>query len=424
MRAPPGQCLPSRTRAPRHGAPDDGNSRQDEGPRHGAHGPAPPCARQALPADRRLRTIAPVGLSFRVTPWRLPIVTALMTPNSSPLALTRAKGFGSLPALLESQGGERALLQVFEAEGVPLGVLDAPSTPIPLSAMIGLFSRAARLTGNRTLGLDVGTVMSHRAYGSWIDYALGGATLGAGLRRACATIWTQQSGCRMELTGSGPRRLFSYRPPTLPGLDDRAHSDHTLPPILAFARAYLGSDWQPDWVELNYPRDADAGRLEEALGVPVRFGCPGVGIPLRTSLLDQPLRPEVMALRPPPVTLREVVADVLLCDAPEPARSLSAVVALRLLDGECDIDGAARMAGLGVQGLQRRLRQAGHTYRGVVDLARRARAASLLTETDMAVVDIALSLGYEDHANFTRAFGRWLGCSPSDFRRRRAPPRG
>lgn len=347
-------------------------------------------------------------------------MTAFLTPRPGAVALTRAKGFGCLPALLEGQAGEHALVQVFEAEGVPLGVLDAPLTPIPLAAMIGLFARAARLTGDRTLGLEVGSSMSHRAYGRWVDYALGGATLGAGLERAGATIWTQQSGCRMTLTGTGPLRLFSYRPPTFPGLDDRAHSDHTLPPMIAFVRAYLGSDWLPDWVELNYPRDADAGRLEAALGIPVRFGCPGIGFPLRASLLARPRRTEV---RPPAdaVTLREVAADALLADAPEPARSLSAVIALRLLDGASDIEGAARLAGIGVQGLQRRLRQSGHTYREVLDRARQARAASLLVESDQPIVDIALSLGYEDHANFTRAFGRWWGCSPSDFRRARGP---
>ena len=33
--------------------------------------------------------------------------------------------------------------------------------------------------------------------------------------------------------------------------------------------------------------------------------------------------------------------------------------------------------------------------------------------------ELALDLGYSDHAHFTRAFRRWAGCSPQEFRRDR-----
>nr|WP_272211646.1 helix-turn-helix transcriptional regulator [Marinicella sp. W31]MDC2877537.1 helix-turn-helix transcriptional regulator [Marinicella sp. W31] len=111
-----------------------------------------------------------------------------------------------------------------------------------------------------------------------------------------------------------------------------------------------------------------------------------------------------------------MTSDVVLVGAPEPARSFSAVVSLRLLEGKSDIDGAARMAGLSVQGLQRRLRSTGYTYKDILEVARRTRAVMLLTQTSVSIAEIAFSLGYDEQANFTRAFNRWLGCSPSTFR--------
>ncbi|MBL4557841.1 MAG: AraC family transcriptional regulator ligand-binding domain-containing protein [Rhodobacteraceae bacterium] len=50
------------------------------------------------------------------------------------------------------------------------------------------------------------------------------------------------------------------------------HSDHVAGSAVRLMRSYLGSDWQPCWVEVDYQRDADWRRLEEAIGAEVRFG--------------------------------------------------------------------------------------------------------------------------------------------------------
>ncbi len=46
------------------------------------------------------------------------------------------------------------------------------------------------------------------------------------------------------------------------------------------------------------------------------------------------------------------------------------------------------------------------------------RAAFRLVTTDDAVIQVALSAGFESHAAFTRAFGAAMGCSPSQWRAR------
>ncbi len=335
--------------------------------------------------------------------------------------LVRISGLGALPELFEQRAGERALQRVFEQEGLPTSVIGAPQTPIPLTAMIGLIERCARHLGDRTFGLDIGQGMPETAYGMWARYGMSAPTLGAALRRLCATDWAQSSSSSLDLVWDTDHWLWrNVMPPT--GLDVTQHADHVLPPMMWLCRLYLGQDWRPAWVEVNYPRAEGAALLEDRLQIPVMFGRSGTGVVLKPADLARERRTEVPG-GGGPVTLREVVADVALSDAPEPARSLSAVVALRLLDGKADIDGAARMAGLSVQGLQRRLRDKGYSYRDIVDVARRERALALLHETELPLMDIAISLGYEEHANFTRAFRRWMGRSPSEFRRSGEPVR-
>ncbi|MEW5422567.1 AraC family transcriptional regulator ligand-binding domain-containing protein [Amorphus sp. 3PC139-8] len=338
---------------------------------------------------------------------------------SNSVALTRAAGFGSLPDLLRERVGERALFKTFEREGLSIETIDTPHTLLPVYAVMRVFGRAGSLLGDRTFGFEVGERMTHRGFGLWVEHSILAATLGDALRRSIATIGTHQSDCRMELVASERHVLWQYVPPPLKATNHQ-HSDHILPPMLEFVRHYLGRDWTPEWIEMNYARDPDAALIEQRLQIPIRFGCHGVGIALRKE--DLAARRELLpAAYKRIVTLREVVADVLLKAAPEPARSLSAVVALRLMDGDTDIEGAARITGLSVQSLQRRLRQKGFTYREIVDGARHHRAIRLLRETDLAVVEIALMLGYQEHPSFTRAFQRWTGVSPTAYRLANAP---
>jgi len=87
-------------------------------------------------------------------------------------------------------------------------------------------------------------------------------------------------------------------------------------------------------------------------------------------------------------------------------------------EGYPDIHLTAKLLGMSVRTLQRHLAAAGVTHEVLVGRARFATAAALLQETNTKVLDIALDLGYSDHAHFTRAFRRWAGCSPQEYRRR------
>lgn len=329
-------------------------------------------------------------------------------------ALARAKGFGGLPARVEQQAGERVLFDVFEKERLPLALRDAPDMPMPLHSMVSLFARSAAALDSRTFGLDIGEQMTHRGFGLWLEYSAAGLTLGEGIRRAIATSWAHQSGSRLELVREGEHGLLRYVTPSFDA-SKIAYADHLLPPMLTFVRLYLGPQWRPDWAEVDYIRDPAAGLIEDRLQIGLRCQRPATGLAIRAAALARGRN-----ARPPGasrvVTLRDVLADVILADAPEPARALSAVVALRLLDGRTDIEGAAYLVGLSIQGLQRRLREKGYTYREIVEEARRSRAIRLLVETRMSVLAVALSLGYDSHASFTRAFARWMGCTPSEFR--------
>jgi AraC-like DNA-binding protein len=70
--------------------------------------------------------------------------------------------------------------------------------------------------------------------------------------------------------------------------------------------------------------------------------------------------------------------------------------------------------------LNRRLAAIGTTFREVLDDVRFETARELLEYTNIALIEIATTLGYEDASAFSRSFRRWAGCAPSEWRASRA----
>jgi AraC-like DNA-binding protein len=90
-------------------------------------------------------------------------------------------------------------------------------------------------------------------------------------------------------------------------------------------------------------------------------------------------------------------------------------------DGFPDIGTAARAAGLSPRTLQRRLLRTGTSYTDVVKDARTGLARNWLATSDLPIADISAMLGYLDPSNFTRAFRRETGMSPTAWRAGSSP---
>ncbi|MBZ2188433.1 AraC family transcriptional regulator [Alcanivorax sp. JB21] len=71
---------------------------------------------------------------------------------------------------------------------------------------------------------------------------------------------------------------------------------------------------------------------------------------------------------------------------------------------------------ISVRTLRRHLARANTTYKALSDVLRHELAVDLLRDRTRSVEDIASELGYSDPSNFGRAFRRWAGMSPRQFR--------
>jgi len=99
--------------------------------------------------------------------------------------------------------------------------------------------------------------------------------------------------------------------------------------------------------------------------------------------------------------------------------TLQGVVRALLLAGYPSVRLAAGRMQIPVRTLQRRLKEEGITYRELVEEFRFREACRRLNDTDDRVATIAAALGYKDPSHFSRAFRRWSGVRPSEYRRQR-----
>ena len=81
------------------------------------------------------------------------------------------------------------------------------------------------------------------------------------------------------------------------------------------------------------------------------------------------------------------------------------------------IEEAAEMCAISKRTLQRRLADDGISYRRVCDRARFRRAVELLEDPSVTTSDLTGELGYADRRSFIRAFRRFTGMTPGEYRR-------
>lgn len=171
------------------------------------------------------------------------------------------------------------------------------------------------------------------------------------------------------------------------------------------------------WVEGPEPPyyAAYAARLP----VPVRYGQPDYAIRIPRALMEAPLR---LANPAAAAMAREACERELQARRLTREDALTARVRSLLVQSEDRLPTLEEVASalhVSTRTLKRRLQEEGRNFRALVDHVLEMRATQMLQEEGLSVSEVAFRLGYNDVSNFSRAFRRWTGQSPSDFRRER-----
>lgn len=165
------------------------------------------------------------------------------------------------------------------------------------------------------------------------------------------------------------------------------------------------------------PSTSYASRIAALCGVYPVYGCPQNMITVRLPDADQPL-----AMYNDKLTRMLEDQCKIQLDRRQTA-GLTGKVREQLLGKMglmASLEDIAENLAISPRSLRRKLEDEGTTFRGLIDHERKLLAAQFLESTQMKLDELTLQLGYADTASFTRAFRRWYGVSPGEFRSRRA----
>ena len=188
---------------------------------------------------------------------------------------------------------------------------------------------------------------------------------------------------------------------------------------VAIGRRGTGRGIIPLRVELRRP-EANRRLYEKHFGCPVKFGARHNKLFFRVEDISQPFvthNPDLLELVAPQLEaeLRQQLADKSL-------KEQVTGILKRLLAGQKPrLEDAALELHISARTLQRRLLEEGITFHSLVEEARREMAQHYLSQSSLELTDTAYLLGYEDPNSFIRAFHKWEGTSPGEWRSAHCP---
>ncbi|HEY6642449.1 AraC family transcriptional regulator [Povalibacter sp.] len=179
-------------------------------------------------------------------------------------------------------------------------------------------------------------------------------------------------------------------------------------------RAHLGRDFSPRRIELRRSVPSDEAGFDRILRSPVRYACAQDLIAFDRAAMERPTD----SANPVLAHHNDVIVQRMLLRLGQAnIRSrVRAALADRLELGEPAQQDVAGLLNMCSRTLQRRLSDCGTSYKELLDDTRRELAMSYLGAQGYSVSCVTHLVGFASSSSFTRAFRRWTGRSPTDWR--------
>jgi AraC-like DNA-binding protein len=339
----------------------------------------------------------------------------------SPKALAGSVSVAYLQGLLDylAQQGIAAAPLLAQVQ-LPASILAQREQRISASVYLQLFEQGLALSGDSNFGLHLGEAVRPGYYGVLGYLIMSCATLADALHRQARYAELVGSLGRVELNDEPPQAGLEAQvahswQPLLPQLQRHA-SEEMLAAWLTFGHWISGLDLAPTEVRFQHPAPADISEHQRIFRCPLRFEQADNALVFPKRLLNTPLGQADGQMR----GMLDAYADRQLAELKQGDSLLvraRELLAAQLVTGPVNLPRLAHALALSPRTLQRRLGAAGLSFSQLLDDTREPLARHYLGDASLELADIAFLLGFSEAGSLARAFRRWTGQSPGDYRR-------
>jgi AraC-like DNA-binding protein len=337
----------------------------------------------------------------------LPTTTGFAAQEA--IAMLRKHNIATAPLLLRAGLSEHGLARAAD---------DGNGLPQRVSALgqCKFLEYAAEAMDDSAFGLHLAKQIDPRDVGLYFYASSAARDLGEAL--ALFSRYCRIANEAFHLTQRSADAAIEFEFVGLPRYASRHNMEYVVAGIRTALRTISGRNVAPTKVAFAHNRNSDVREFERFFGCPVEFGAPNNLLLISADALHLPL------ITADPKLLRVLRP---YCDAAAKERNakpgtlcsaVEAEVEKLLPDGKAQAEIVAKVLGLSLRTLARRLADEGTTYGEVVDQLRKSLATQYLNDPGMSLGQIAWLLGYEGSTSFNHAYKRWTGRSPSADRNR------
>ncbi len=314
---------------------------------------------------------------------------------------------------LEGQARQEAG-ELFSRMGLSMEDVEALQMRLPHRVAIALLDMLAGLTDDTAFSLRAAARCELGDFAPFDYVCRHCATLGESIRAARDYMPLMHDGIEGELVEQGEMTYWRNR--LMHGLaPSAALNEFTTAALMASARSHMGAPLVALEVTFMHSRPPHAAQLEEFFGSPVRFDASHNGFLMPTLSMQVPMPNADLTLGR---VLRRHADDLMQT---VPARrtfthAVTDVVARELEGAGPALKNVARLMHMSESTLRRRLSEEGRTHSEIVEEARRQLARRYLNDPTLPLAEIGRRLGFAHPPAFHRAFKRWMGMTPAQFR--------
>jgi AraC-like DNA-binding protein len=312
----------------------------------------------------------------------------------------------TLPEVIRSLGHSPE--EVFGAAGVDLALYGHPENRVAAQDLGRLLECAARIAGRSEIGLLIADGFRPVGLGLVGELAAEGPDVNTALRNLVRLLQynTLAGYPTFSVTDTIATLGFGLRYADFGGANFILEGATGI--IHRLLQWLCGESWKPEEVHLSRRAPSDPRPFQRFFGAPVQFSATEDAILFSAEWLSHQVAREQ----------RRLEAKRLEIEAAPVSELVRRDAAMNIGFGPFGATNLCRRLNISHRQLSRRLKAEGTTFRELVDDVKFSRARHLLAAGDAPITHIAFALGYPDHSSFTRAFARWSGLPPSEWRRR------